>query len=180
MASDNKHLRRIEWQTEVFDMMSKSREAAVWQRVMALSAEAPELPVQCREDDGLTQAQIMELLEHELADACTYRTLAQRAGGDLRRCLLQLAGEEQRHARKLEAVYYLMTGRKPCPDRPKSPCVACLNEELRRRYDAEIQGAAQYHKLADGAGSFAQTFHCLGLEEERHSRMILRLLEQCL
>lgn len=163
-------------------MMSKSREEAVWKRVMALSAEMPELPVsrQSKPDTGLTEAQVLELLMGELSDACTYQTLAQRTKGDMRRCLLRLSQEERQHSRKLEAVYYLMTGRRPCPDRPKAPCVACLNEELRRRYEDEVKGAARYHKLADQAGSFAQTFHCLGLDEERHSRMILHLLERCL
>jgi len=163
-------------------MMSKSREEAVWKRVMALSAEMPELPAPCRSkpDTGLTEAQVLELLQGELADACTYRILAQRAKGDLRRTLLGLSQAEQRHSRKLEAVYYLMTGKRPCPDRPKAPCVACLNEELRRRYEAEVKGAARYHKLADQAGSFSQTFHCLGLEEERHGQMILKLLERWL
>ena len=160
-------------------MMSKTREEAVWNRVMAMSAEAPEGKPLCR-NGGITPEQVMELLVDELSDACTYRTLAERTGGDVRRCLQQLAREEQRHGRKLEAIYYLMTGRRPCPDRPKGPCVACLNEELRKRYDEEVSGAAKYHKLAEKAGSFQQAFHCLGMEEENHSRMILKLLERCL
>ena len=166
-------------------MMSKSREEAVWQRVMAMSAEAPEPRTAQRaqmaqSSQGLTEVQVMELLQGELADACTYQTLANRTRGEARRCLQQLAREERQHARKLETVYYVMTGRRPCPERPKSPCVACLNEELRKRYEEELAGAARYHKLADQAGSFAQTFHCLGLAEERHGGMILKLLEMCL
>jgi len=163
-------------------MMSKSREEAVWQRVMAMSAEAPEMaaPRRAGADKELTEAQVLELLKEELEAACTYRVLAQRTKGNLRRCLLELARAEQQHSRKLEAVYYLMTGRRPCPDRPKAPCVSCLNEELRKRYDEEVKGAARYHKLAEKAGSFAQTVHCLGLEEEHHGQIILKLLEMCL
>lgn len=166
-------------------MMSKSREEAVWQRVMAMSAEAPEPRTvhrtqMAQPSQGLTEIRVMELLQGELADACTYQTLANRTRGEARRCLQQLAREERQHARKLETVYYVMTGQRPCPDRPKAPCVACLNEELRKRYEEEIEGAARYHKLAEQAGSFAQTFHGLGLEEERHGRTILKLLELCL
>ena len=161
-------------------MMSKTREDAVWKRVMALSAEAPELPERPCANGTLTEAQVLELLMGELTDSCTYSVLARRAQGDLRRCLQELARQERQHARKLEAVYYLMTGRKPCPDRPKAPCVACLNEELRKRHGEEIKAAARYHALADKAGAFAQTFQCLALEEERHSRTILRLLERWL
>ena len=158
--------------------MNGKREAEVWQRVMAASAEC-DFPKR-KDDDGLTAQQIMELLEGELCDVCTYQTLAMRVKKDLRRCLLQLAQEERQHYRKLEAVYYLLTGQRPCPDRPKAPCVACLNEELRKRYREEVAGAEKYHCLAEKAGSFASVFHCLGHEEERHSRMILELLQQCL
>ena len=159
-------------------MMSKTREEAVWKRVMELSAQAPE--PRTEPENGLTQARVLELLCGELASACTYRTLAARAGGQVRKCLQQLAREELQHARHLETVYYLMTGRKPCPDRPKPPCVACLNEELRRRYEQEIAGAARYHGLAERAGSFSCLMHAMAREEEGHGRRILQLLELCL
>ena len=159
--------------------MNCKREAAVWERVMAASAECP-MPTRQAAPNGLTPQQVMELLQKEVMDACTYRTLAMRVKKQVRSCLMQLAQEERWHYRKLEAVYYLMTGHRPCPDRPKGPCVACTNEELRKRYQEEVAGAAKYHALAEQAGSFASVFHCLGHEEERHSRMILELLQQCL
>ena len=160
-------------------MMSQKREAEVWKRVMAASAESPCTQMKQMEN-CLTECQLMELLEQELLDACTYQVLAGRTKKEIRRCLMQLAQEERRHYRKLEAVYYLMTGRRPCPDRPKMPRVACTNEELRDRYQKEIEGAKQYHCLAEKAGSFACVFHCLGSDEERHARMILELLQRCL
>ena len=158
--------------------MNGKREAEVWQRVMAASAECP-MPAG-KTENGLNAQQVMELLQGELMDACTYQTLAMRVKKDVRRCLLQLAQEERRHYRKLEAVYYLMTGHRPCPDRPKAPCVACLNEELRKRYGEEVAGAEKYHCLAEKAGSFSAVFHCLGNEEMCHSRRILELLQHCL
>ena len=161
-------------------MMSKHREEAVWQRVMAASAEAPDCTPTVRSDDGLTQTKILELLERELLDACTYRTLAGRMGKQARCGLQQLAREEQQHYKKLEAIYYLMTGSRPCPDRPKAPCVACTSEELRNRYRQEVAGAEAYHGLAEKAGSFAELFHGLSRAEERHARQILALLQQCL
>lgn len=159
--------------------MNSKREAAVWERVMAASAECP-MPAVRQQESGITAQQVLELLQGELADACTYRVLAGRVKKDLRRCLLQLAQEEQRHSRQLEAVYYLMTGQRPCPDRPKPPCMACTNEELRKRYKEEVEGAARYHELAACAGSFEPLFHCLGHAEERHAGMILELLQRCL
>lgn len=160
-------------------MMNPKREAEVWNRVMSASAEAP-CCSRPKEQMSLTCEQVMELLEEELADACTYRTLAMRVKRPVRQTLLQLAAEEQEHYRMLEAVYYIMTGRRPCPDRPKAPCVACTNEELRKRYADEVKGGALYHKLAECAGSFAPVFHCLGHGEDRHAKMVLCLLQKCL
>ena len=164
-------------------MMSKTREDAVWKRVMTMSAETPEPMARSGREaswEGLRAVQVMELLVDERADACTYETLARRAQGTARRCLQQLAQEERRHSRKLETVYYLLTGERPCPDRPKAPCVACLNEELRRRYDAELTGCACYRKVAEHAGSFRCVFLELAAEEECHGRKIMDLLQQCL
>ena len=160
-------------------MMNCKREAEVWERVMAASAECP-MPVKKNMPEGMTAQQFMELLQGELLDVCTYQTLAMRVKKEARRCLWRLAQEERQHYRKLEAVYYLMTGQRPCPDRPKVPCMACTNEELRRRYQIEVAGAEKYHAMAERAGSFASVFHCLAHEEERHSRMILELLQHCL
>ena len=160
-------------------MMNQKREAEVWNRVMAVSADAP-CCMPKREKGSITCQQVMELLEGELKDACTYRTLAMRVKKSIREPLLCLYRDEMRHYRKLEAVYYLMTGKRPCPDRPKAPCVACTNEELRKRYEGEVEGAAIYHGLAECAGSFASVFHCLGCEEERHAQTILNLLQKCL
>ena len=159
--------------------MNQLREEAVWKRVMAAAEEAPACCDRPRAPE-LTPCQVMELLEGELLDACTYRVLAGRVKKQARQCLLQLAKEEQRHYRKLEAVYYLMTGSRPCPDRPKAPCVACTNEELRKRYKLEVEAAKKYCCLAEKAGSFAGVFHCLHRDEQRHAAMILNLLEQCL
>ena len=159
--------------------MNQKREAEVWERVMAASAACP-MPAKKTVPAELTAQQMMELLQGELLDACTYQTLGMRMKKHARQRLVQLAQEERRHYRKLEAVYYLMTGQRPCPDRPRTPCVACTNEELRKRYQEEVKGAEQYHALAEQTGSFASVFHCLGHDEERHSRMILELLQDCL
>ena len=160
-------------------MMNQKREAEVWNRVLSASAEAPCCAPK-KEQMNLTCQQVMELLEQELMDACTYKVLAMRVKKSIRQTLMCLAQEERRHYRKLEAVYYLMTGKRPCPDRPKAPCVACTNEELRKRYEEEVRGAAVYHGLANCAGSFESVFHCLGHEEERHAQTILNLLQKCL
>ena len=160
-------------------MMDQKREQDVWKRVMEVSAQAPEcckLPKQ----QSLTAEQVMELLVGELADSVMYEALACRVHADARRSLLILAQQERRHFETLEAIYYLMTGKKPCPDRPKRPCIACVSEELRSRYHEEVEGAETYHRLAEKAGSFAEQFHRLGHEEDRHAQTVLNVLQACL
>lgn len=160
-------------------MMDHKREQEVWQRVMAMSAEAPQCSKPVNKQT-LTAEQVMELLCGELADAATYEALACRVRGQARQTLMMLAGQERQHAKKLSAVYYLMTGKKPCPDKPKYPCIACTNEELRERYIEETAGAEKYCCLAEKAGSFAKVFRELACEEEQHAHTVLKLLQQCL
>lgn len=159
--------------------MQSKREAEVWERVMAASAACP-TPVRQPEPVGLTAEQVMQLLEQELLDAVTYEALAARVRKNSRQRLLTLAREERQHARQLEAVYYVITGRRPCPDRSKAPCIACTNEELRKAYAREVAGADRYQTLAGQAGSFSAALQRLSCAEQRHSAVILQLLQACL
>ena len=156
-------------------MMSKTREAEVWQRVLATSGEAPK-PA----SGGLTPARVLQLQEDELRDAHTYRSLAGRAPRDIRQSLLRLSEEERQHARRLEAVYYVMTGKRPAAGRQDTPKAGNLHEDLRSRYREETAGAAEYRRLAEQADSFAPLFRELGDDEERHAGTILRLLQRTL
>jgi len=160
-------------------MMDHKREQEVWQRVMAMSAEAPRCD-KAVSKQNLTAEQIMELLCGELANAATYEALACRVRGQVKQKLMVLAGQERQHAKKLAAIYYVMTGKKPCPDRPKCSCIACTNEELRERYIEETAGAEKYCCLAEKAGSFGDLFRELASDETRHAQTILNLLHQCL
>lgn len=155
--------------------MNSNREEAVWQRVLAASEEGSP-----RQSQTLTAAQVLELLEQTLLEQSTYRTLSARVGKGPRTLLRQLAREQAGQSRRLEAVYYLMTGTRPCPDRPKGPCVACTNEELRKAYDRAVEAAARCGGLAESAGSFAPVFRQLSRAASRRAGVLLRLLEQCL
>ena len=160
-------------------MIDHKREEAVWKRVMEVSAQAPEC-CKAKEQAELTAGQVKELLCKELADIGTYETLAGCVRADLRRKLLWLSQRERCHYARLETVYYLMTGKKPCLDQPKRLCIVCLGEELRSRYAREVESGDTYHRLAKKAGSFEPVFHELGLEEERHAYEVLCILQQCL
>ena len=63
----------------------------------------------------------LALCTAQLGAACTYRTLAARARGCVRQSLARLAEGKCREARRLAAVYFMMTGTKPCPKRSAAP-----------------------------------------------------------
>lgn len=159
-------------------MVSPKREAEVWERVMAVSAQAPACCVKKTEE--LTAQQVMELLTAERCDSITYQVLAGRVRTQPRQKLLWLARQEQAHYARLETIYYLMTGKKPCPDKPKSPGIVRVDEALRSRYMEEIRGAERYRSLSEKAGSFGKVFCQLADEEERHADEVLKILQQCL
>lgn len=150
------------------------KEERVWNRVMATEechAQAP---------DCLNEGKVLELIIDELRDCGTYRSLAKAMRGCDKGILMGLAEEEACHARKLSAVYFLMTGRKACPDRPKIPCITCINTSLRQRYQDELHGHAEYLRLSKCAGEFSCVMAELAKDELCHSQKILCLLKDTL
>ncbi len=153
----------------------------VWSRVMGVScqtasapkAEAPQAP--CL--DGQT---LCELLCGELQQYAAYCHLACMARGCAKKTLQCIAADEKRHARMLAAIYYIMTGKKACPEPARAPCVACLNEALREQYAGELKASRRYAELARCAGEHACTFEALSADECRHAQMLYSLLQRCL
>ena len=164
----------------------------VWSRVMAAQADAQEnAPKQTMEktpaaqaareaEAAITPEQILELMNGELEDAATYRALACRMNGCAKKTLQELAKEERCHAKKLGAMYFLLTGKKACPRRPEPPCITCNAETLRRQYQQELCDREQYESLAPLAGGRACTLRELALDECRHAQKIYGLLQACL
>jgi len=156
-------------------MMNQKREAAVWERVMAASAQCPQ-PAKAQEP-ALSPQQVLELWQAEQHAAATYNALAMKTGGRTRQTLLQLSRMEQEHEKKLAAVYYLMTGVRPKAERPVVSCSGIMEEEVRKLFEAEAEAARCYYQLAEQKGSFGAAFHALGQEEQQHSSMLLALLQ---
>ena len=160
--------------------LDREQEMAVWARVMEARQEPmPDLPdcaPDAKPDRCLTPEQILDWICHECHDACLYRHLS-RCLPRAKQWLLEMAHDEQCHAKRLAAQYYLLTGRKPCFCTRFSPdSHAC--ELLRRQYQEEINGSAAYHDAAHRAeGDLADLLDELSKDEARHSRMVMCLLE---
>lgn len=122
-------------------------------------------------------------IEEELADQRYYTALLRRAPAWAQPVVQRLAEEEGRHAKRLMAVYYLITGKCYCP---AIPC-GCIRIEhwcpaLRQRYHAEACGALNYARSADETTDIClkRIFTDLSQEEYRHADTISRLLERSL
>lgn len=91
------------------------------------------------------QQQIME----ELEGWQLYRQLARRVTGASARSLSTLASEKHRHARRLAAAYFLISGVRYWPtDRLETPRVSTWLGTLRRRFAVEQQMESRYRAAA--------------------------------
>ncbi|MDY5613298.1 ferritin-like domain-containing protein [Dysosmobacter sp.] len=136
---------------------------------------------------GSAAAEMLEVLtgfvEGELADQRYYQTLARQAPSWARQQLRDIAADEGSHARRLMAVYFLITGECYRPtihcDRIYLPgwCAA-----LRERYHEEACGGLNYVRAAEGTTDpcLARLLDELSADEYRHADTMLRMLERSL
>ena len=136
---------------------------------------------------GSAAAEMLEVLtgfvEGELADQRYYQTLARQAPSWARQQLRDIAADEGSHARRLMAVYFLITGECYRPiiscDRIYLPgwCAA-----LRERYHEEACGGLNYARAAEGTTDpcLARLLDELSADEYRHADTMLRMLERSL
>ena len=164
------------------------QEQRVWSRVMAAqTAQTSEsaAPTACerlnrRDIPVFDECAAQELYTAQLRAAATYRSFARTARGCVRRTLLQLAEEKCCAARRLAAVHFLMTGRKPCAERVKPPCVQCLAEALRQAYREELCAAELYRRYASRSEEHAALLEQLACAAGKNAKLLLCALQSCL
>ena len=122
-------------------------------------------------------------LEEALADQRYYTALLRRAPVRAQPTVQRLAEEEGRQARRLMAVYYLITGKCYCP---AIPC-GCIRIEhwcpaLRQRYHAEACSGMNYARSADETTDICLKRIFTELSQDSYCRAdtISRLLERSL
>lgn len=132
------------------------------------------------EQSGGDGAVLQAFIADELSDWRTYQTLARRIPGGNGRALMGVAADERRHAGRLSAAYFLLSGVKFWP-----PAEPELTKEgwmaiLRRRYWAERKGAEAYRTAAGYTGDSAlrELYLELAGDEEAHAGVIRGILER--
>lgn len=136
---------------------------------------------------GTAAAELLEVLtgyiEEELEDQRTYRALARTAPSWARQILREIGMDEGGHARRLMAVYYLITGTCYCP----AICTGTIQIDhwcaaLRSRYHAEVCGGLNYERTADETTDLclSKILRELSADEYRHAELIMAMLERSL
>lgn len=135
----------------------------------------------CMGTAALESLEVLQgFIREELADRRTYLFLARRAPtAEARQVFRAIASDEARHARRLLATVYLITGERYCPAicypplRCDSYCAA-----LRERYHEEVCGGFNYRRASQETldPCLQQLLLAFSQDEYRHANAMLCLL----
>ncbi len=124
---------------------------------------------------------LLGFLEEEAEGQRAYAALMRRAPVWARNCLRELAVEKEEHVRRLETVYYLITG--TCRQRERI-CCSMRSEPwcpaLRERYHAEACNGLNYQRAADETTDpcLSRLLKELSASAYCHADRLLRMLER--
>ena len=123
---------------------------------------------------------IRGFIDGEAADRQFYLRFARCVRREQAACVLRrLAAEEGSHLRRLQAVYYLITGECYRPAEPlKTPEIKGYCATLRRAYHEEACTGFNYLRAADAVADncLQGIFQELGEDEMRHAKALVQLL----
>lgn len=135
----------------------------------------------CMGTAALESLEVLQgFIREELADRRTYLFLARRAPtAEARQMFRAIASDEGRHARRLLAAVYLITGERYCPAIYYPPlrcdgyCAA-----LRERYHEEVCGGFNYRRASQETldPCLQQLLLAFSQDEYRHANAMLCLL----
>lgn len=126
-------------------------------------------------------AMLQEFIEHELVSWRTYLALSRRAPAGGNRILASIAADERRHAKRLSAAYFLISGVQYWPmERMGAAAHGAWPAALRRCFSGEQRAASRYHAAAAETSDPAlyALYTELAIEESRHAQLLRELLER--
>ena len=163
----------------VADMPGDGLSAA--ERNAELSLPGAQADPCCMGTAALESLEVLQgFIREELADRRTYLFLARRAPtAEARQVFRAIASDEGRHARRLLAAVYLITGERYCPAICYPPlrcdgyCAA-----LRERYHEEVCGGFNYRRASQETldPCLQQLLLAFSQDEYRHANAMLCLL----
>lgn len=158
-------------------MEEKINETAVWNRVAAASRDGSSAPEHAVSPIG---PELLAALERKQGAAASYRQLLSHVSGESQRVLRKILLQEQQQVRVLSALYYFLTGRRPClgasaPQRRRES----IPDGLRRMMQGEELSAGRFEALAArSTGEVREALTELCRMEQQHFHLLLPLLGQ--
>lgn len=136
---------------------------------------------------GSAAAEMLEVLagfiEEELADRRYFLAMSRQAPVWARQRLRDIAADEGAHARRLMAVYYLITGEcyRPAVSGDRI-CIGRWCPALRERYHTEACSGLNYARSADGTTDpcLVKLLNELSADEYRHAEELMAMLERAI
>lgn len=124
--------------------------------------------------------QLQEMIDDELTDHRRYQILARRVPAGAGPVLASMSADELRHARKLSAALFLITGVRYWPSVKNAPVTGAWPAALRAAFAGEQQGAAQYLSAAGETADPAlkALWEELAGDEAGHAQRLREILER--
>ena len=136
---------------------------------------------------GSAAAEMLSVLtgfvEESLSDRQQLLSMSRQAPPWARQPLREMAAEEAAHARRLLAVYYLITGDSYRPAvSHQQVLISSWNAALRERYHMEACNGFNYARAAEGTTDpcLRKLLNELSAAEYRHAEVLLQMLERSL
>lgn len=123
---------------------------------------------------------LQEMIDDELHDHRLYQGLSRRVPAGAGPTLSAMSADELRHARKLSAALFLITGVRYWPSVKPVPASGAWPAALRTAFAGEQQGAAQYLAAAGESTdpALAALWEELAGDEAGHARRLREILER--
>lgn len=160
---------------------SESRQAESGQTESELSLPGAESNPCCMGTEVVESVDVLKgFVRGEIADAQQYALLAKCAPTQgARKMFRAMSADEERHAQRLLAVVYLITGERYCPHvYPEKRQCGSYCAMLRELYHEEACGGFNYLRAADETLDYCleKIFTELSQDEYRHAGRLLDLL----
>ena len=126
-------------------------------------------------------AELQAFIEDELGDHRTYTALSRRTAGQASRTFASMAADEKRHAKRLSAAYFLISGVRYWPaDRAPVRLEGAYLSTLRSRFLGEQKGEAEYRAAAGRTEDpcLRELYLELAEDENAHGWMLRGMLEK--
>lgn len=148
---------------------------------MPIAAPPAENDVPCLGASSAVYGTLLQgFIADELTDWATYRNMSRRVSGRTARIFAEIAEDERRHAKRLSAAYFLISGVRFWPDKLPGAPMNTFMGGVRARFIGEQKGERAYRDAAAETSdpSLRELFLELAADEAAHAWLLRGVLEQ--